>query len=64
MPYFTRDYCDQFVGKTIAKIDPIERFDCQSITIHFTDGTKMRIDACVEHEEKPQRSLTLIVNKS
>lgn len=63
MPYFTKEYCDTLVGKTIQSIDPLEDKDNHGITIHFTDGTSVRIAACVEREQKPQRSITMVVNR-
>ena len=62
MPYFTKEYCESLKGKTIEKIEPITSPDNHTITIHFTDGSKIRIDAYAEHIRVTQRT-TLVVNK-
>ena len=62
MPYFDKNYCDKLVGKTISKIVPVTDPKHHSITIHFTDGTQTKIEACVEQEQVPVRAVTLIVN--
>jgi hypothetical protein len=61
MPYFTKEYCDQFVGKTIAEIEPFKDNSCHTIVIHFTDGSNLKIVPWVEHE-KVTRNVTLVVN--
>lgn len=61
MPYFTQDYCDGLVGKTVERVVGDLSHNHHRVTIFWTDGTHTKIDACVEHE-KVSRWVSLICN--